>query len=167
MALDVAAEVLAIDNLMGAYAMVSDTGFGAAGYQPLWCEACVVTVNNQSGSPHDPTPGELIRLEGRESVVRVLSSLVGTVKWAFHQFVRESLTFEPESDRAFARWSLTGLNTTAGPSGNVAMIATGRYSCELVKTDGQWRFQSMDIVTYQISGWQDGWVEREDNRGDH
>jgi hypothetical protein len=146
MTTDFGAEAIAIDNLMGSYALVSDTGCEESGYRPLFAKDCVVTV------------GSSTRFDGIDAVLECLAHLPETMTWASHQFARESLTFSPDGDRASTRWSLTGLSNQATENGDRPMVARGRYRCELVKSDGTWRFQSMDVAIDQFFEWRQGWI---------
>jgi SnoaL-like domain len=146
---DLARAVLAIDNLIGRYAYVSDHGFVAADYESLWAEDAELIIGDAAPSV------------GRAAVLDVLSGLSATVPFAFHQFSRETLEFTADLSRATGTWSVFVTNTTIAPDGPTPMVAVGRYQCELVAADDGWLLRRITMHFDHISSWHQSWVLRD------
>ncbi|MBJ7599510.1 nuclear transport factor 2 family protein [Candidatus Nephthysia bennettiae] len=142
-------DIEAIRGLKHLYAFYCDNGYDADGLASLFTEDAV-WQSNHFGTHR-----------GREAIRQFSAGNRETITWALHCMVNGRVEIGADGRTASAHWNLIEFATMVAldrSSARDAVIMTANYDESLVKQEGAWKFQRMDVHFHQISNWDKGWV---------
>ncbi len=138
-----------IKKLKRRYCALCDANYDADGLADLFMENAVWNGN------------ELGRADGREAIRQFFQRAPERLPFAVHMVLNPII--EVDGDRATGTWYLFQACTYA--STNQAVWGSARYDEEYVRSNGQWKFQNLNLTSNFWTPFDKGWVEVPDVMG--
>jgi hypothetical protein len=151
-------DVEAIKRLKAKYAEYCDTGYRADKVASLFTDDAVWESNAFGTARGRDEIHAFIDQAGREMIF-----------WAHHSMVCQYVDVAEDGQSAHGKWYLIEFATMPaddGSGGNEAVLITATYEDDLVKKDGEWRFQYVGATFHQVSNWDQAWVKQRFRGGD-